>query len=241
MPELALSIKYIIINLWKESSNYFPPRPIPCGICFQGKQTHVSHKVKNQVKTIWCLKLLHMDLVEPMQSGKMYIFVIVDDYSGYIWVLFLTHKSGAFEVFKKLINKITIEKNAPHYGHKQWSRWGIHQWKLCGVFWQEKDQALTLDTKDPSTKWGSWKTKYITCGNDYNSPQWSKVPHKFWAEAIDTACYVCNKCLVRHFLGKTSYELYNGKIPTISHFKVFSSRCYICYTKIKVNLIWKSK
>lgn len=40
-------------------------------------------------------------------------FCVVDDYSKYIYVLFLTHKSDVFETFKILTKKITIKKIAP--------------------------------------------------------------------------------------------------------------------------------
>lgn len=33
------------------------------------------------------------------------------------------------------------------------------------------------------------------------------LPEKFWAEVINTTCYICNKCLVRPLLGKTAYEV----------------------------------
>lgn len=65
-------------------------------------QTYVSHKLKNQVSTSKCLELLHMNLVGHMQTRSLSvknIFVIVDDYSIYTWVIFLSHKSDAFEAF----------------------------------------------------------------------------------------------------------------------------------------------
>lgn len=46
-------------------------------------------------------------------SGKKYIFVIVDDYSKYTYVPFLTHKSDVFETFKIFAKKITIKKIIP--------------------------------------------------------------------------------------------------------------------------------
>lgn len=56
-------------------------------------------------------------------------------------------------------------------------------------------------------------------------------PHKFWAGVINLACYICNRCLVRPLLGKSGYEVYHNKIPSISHFKVYGSKHYILYTK----------
>ena len=56
------------------------------------------------------LELPHMDMVGPLQvvslNGKRYTYVIVDDYSRFCWVAFLTHKNDAFEVFKSLAKRV---------------------------------------------------------------------------------------------------------------------------------------
>nr|GFB53505.1 hypothetical protein [Tanacetum cinerariifolium] len=39
----------------------------------------------------------------------------------------------------------------------------------------------------------------------------AKLPVTFWAEAVNTACYVQNRVLVNKSHNKTSYELFNGK------------------------------
>jgi hypothetical protein len=60
------------------------------------------------------LELLHMDLFGPIRttslSGKLYAFVIVDDYSHYTWVLFLAHKNEAHKAFVKHCRRIQNEK-----------------------------------------------------------------------------------------------------------------------------------
>nr|GFC76189.1 ribonuclease H-like domain-containing protein [Tanacetum cinerariifolium] len=38
----------------------------------------------------------------------------------------------------------------------------------------------------------------------------AKLPVTFWAEAVNTACYVQNKVLVNKSQNKTPYELFNG-------------------------------
>jgi hypothetical protein len=55
----------------------------------------------------------------------------------------------------------------------------------------------------------------------YNTPQ------DLWAEAINTACYASNRLFLQKFLGKTPYELLNGKKPDVSLFRVFGCKCYI--------------
>ncbi|GJT51859.1 ribonuclease H-like domain-containing protein [Tanacetum coccineum] len=49
----------------------------------------------------------------------------------------------------------------------------------------------------------------------------SKLPTTFWAEAVNTACYVQNKVLVVKPHNKTSYELFHGRTPTLSFMRPF--------------------
>ena len=49
----------------------------------------------------------------------------------------------------------------------------------------------------------------------------------FWADAVNTACYVLNRVLIRPILKKTPYELFKGRKPNISHFRVFGCKCFI--------------
>jgi hypothetical protein len=54
-----------------------------------------------------------------------------------------------------------------------------------------------------------------------------KTPDRFWAEAINTACYSINRLYLRRILKKTSYELLTGKKPNVSYLRVFGSKCFI--------------
>jgi hypothetical protein len=54
-----------------------------------------------------------------------------------------------------------------------------------------------------------------------------KTSDRFWAEAVNTACYAINRLYLHRILKKTSYELLTGKKPNISYFRVFGSKCFI--------------
>jgi hypothetical protein len=54
-----------------------------------------------------------------------------------------------------------------------------------------------------------------------------KTLDRFWAEAINTACYSSNRLYLHRILKKTSYELLTGKKPNVSYFRVFGSKCFI--------------
>jgi hypothetical protein len=50
---------------------------------------------------------------------------------------------------------------------------------------------------------------------------------RFWAKAINTACYSINQLYLHRILKKTSYEFLSGKKPNVSYFRVFGSKCFI--------------
>nr|GEV97296.1 reverse transcriptase domain-containing protein [Tanacetum cinerariifolium] len=49
----------------------------------------------------------------------------------------------------------------------------------------------------------------------------SLLPIPFWAEAVNTACYVQNRVLVTKPYNKTSYELLHGRLPSIGFMRPF--------------------
>nr|GFA91306.1 hypothetical protein [Tanacetum cinerariifolium] len=77
-----------------------------CSACEQGKIRQKHHKSKTAFASNKPLYLLHMDLCGPMRvhsiNGKRYVLVVVDDYSRYIWVLFLHSKDEAAKFFDEV-------------------------------------------------------------------------------------------------------------------------------------------
>ncbi|KAK2982356.1 hypothetical protein RJ640_030390 [Escallonia rubra] len=85
-----------------------------CDACQYGKQSKTSFHAKSVVSTSRTLQLFHLDLFGPTRNaslgGKFYAFVIVDDFSRYTWVLFLTRKDEAFENFFSLVKQLQNEE-----------------------------------------------------------------------------------------------------------------------------------
>nr|XP_009608721.1 uncharacterized protein LOC104102655 [Nicotiana tomentosiformis] len=49
----------------------------------------------------------------------------------------------------------------------------------------------------------------------------------FWAEAVNTAYYLENRCMIRPSLNKTLYELLNGRKPKLTHLRTFGCKCFV--------------
>nr|GEU48483.1 hypothetical protein [Tanacetum cinerariifolium] len=58
----------------------------------------------------------------------------------------------------------------------------------------------------------------------------AKLPVTFWADAVNTACYVQNRVLVNKSQNKTLYELFNGRTHAIGFLKPFGCHVMILNT-----------
>nr|GEU99234.1 retrovirus-related Pol polyprotein from transposon TNT 1-94 [Tanacetum cinerariifolium] len=58
----------------------------------------------------------------------------------------------------------------------------------------------------------------------------AKLPVTFWAEVVNTACYVQNRVLVNKSQNKTPYELFNCRIPVIGFLRPFGCHVMILNT-----------
>ena len=55
----------------------------------------------------------------------------------------------------------------------------------------------------------------------------SPLPKSFWVKAMNIACYILNKALIRPILKKTTYKLYFERKPNVSHFHIFGCKCFV--------------
>ncbi|KAH9780462.1 hypothetical protein KPL71_008083 [Citrus sinensis] len=206
-----------------------------CEACQFGKQIKTSFKNKNHISTSKPLELLHIDLFGPSRyaslNGKYYAFVIVDDYSRYTWVLFLANKDDALDAFKVLCKKLQNEKGhgivcirSDHGGEFE-----NHAFEsFCnnlGIEHQFSSPRTPQQNRVVERKNRSIQEMARTMLNE------NALPKYFWAEAVNTACYVLNRVLIRPNLNKTPYELWKDRKPNIGYFKVFGCKCFVLNTK----------
>jgi hypothetical protein len=58
---------------------------------------------------------------------------------------------------------------------------------------------------------------------------------RFWAEAVNTACYVSNRIYLRVHKKKICFELMHGRTPKVSHFHVFGCKCFFLKKWMKLD------
>ncbi|KYQ47755.1 Copia protein [Trachymyrmex zeteki] len=55
----------------------------------------------------------------------------------------------------------------------------------------------------------------------------SKLPISFWAEAVNTANYIRNRCITKALKGKTPFELWHKKRPSVKHMRIFGEVTHV--------------
>ncbi|GJZ33461.1 retrovirus-related pol polyprotein from transposon TNT 1-94 [Tanacetum coccineum] len=174
-----------------------------CSACEMGKIKKQSHKPKSKDTNQEKLYLLHMDLCGPMHvasiNGKKYILIIVDDYSRFTWVKFLSSKDEAPDFIINFLKMIQVRLNATVRN--------IHT-----------DNGTEFVNQTLHSYYESVTARTMLI--------YVKAPLFLWAEAVVIACYTQDLSIIRLYHGKTTYELLHERKPDLSYLHVFGALCY---------------
>ncbi|KAK2423598.1 cysteine-rich RECEPTOR kinase [Trifolium repens] len=195
-----------------------------CEECQIRKQTRMSHPMLEHQVTSRTLELLHMDLMGPMQveslGGKKYAFVVVDDFSRYTWVNFIREKSDTFDIFKTLSTQVQREIRSDH--GREFENEKSSEYCASEGIKHEFSSPISPQQN------GVVERKNRTIQESARVMLHAKaLPYHFWAEAMNTACYIHNRVTIRKGTSVTLYELWRERKPSVKHFHVFGSKCYI--------------
>ena len=156
--------------------------------------------------------------------------VLVDDFSRFTWVEFLREKSDTFGSFSALILRLQNEK-ATKVG-KVYRIRSDHGREFENVVFAEFCNQIGIlhEFSAPKTPQqnGIVERKNRTLQEMARVMIHARsIPMKFWAKAVNTACYTCNRVFFRPGTTQTAYELWKGRTPKVSHFRIFGCICYV--------------
>ncbi|GJT16153.1 putative ribonuclease H-like domain-containing protein [Tanacetum coccineum] len=196
-----------------------------CVACQKGKQHRASCKSKTVSSISQPLHMLHMDLFGPTfvksLMKKMYCLVVTDDYSRFSWVFFLATKNETSGILKSFITgvenlidqrvKVIRCDNGTEFKNKE-----MNQFCERKGIKREFSVARTLQQNGVAER----KNRTLIEATRTTLAD-SKLPTTFWAEAVNTACYVQNRVLVIKPHNKTPYELFLGRKPALGFMRPF--------------------
>ncbi|GJZ85479.1 putative ribonuclease H-like domain-containing protein [Tanacetum coccineum] len=193
--------------------------------CQNGKQHRASCKTKIVNSISQPLQMLHMDLLGPTfvksLMKKMYCLVVTNDYSRFSWVFFLATKDETSEILKTFFTgienlidlkvKVIRCDNGTEFKNNVMNQvYEIKGIKREFSIARTPQQNRVVERKNRTLIEAS-RTMLAN----------SKLPRTFWAEAVNTACYVQNKVLVIKPHNKTPYELFLSRKPALSFMRPF--------------------
>ncbi|KAK9053499.1 hypothetical protein SSX86_030133 [Deinandra increscens subsp. villosa] len=171
-----------------------------CVACAKGKQHKRLHKPKvfNRISSV--LEPLHMDLFGPVSMLSLNrcasCLVITNDFSSFTWVLFLPRKSDVARIliaFIKLIeNKLNLKvKSIISDNGTEFKSRTIDE--FCSEKGIEHQYSAPYTPQHNGVAERRNRTLIEAASTmlcDF------KLPTMFWAEAVNTACYVQNRVLI---------------------------------------------
>ena len=177
------------------------------------------------------LELIHMDICGPISpqtvGEKRYFFLIVDDYSRCMWVALLKEKSEALEQFKRFKLMAEAEKGVKLKSIRsdRGGEFTSDEFKeLCDKSGIKKQLTAPYTPQQN----GVVERKNRTIKGPVRSMLKEKeLPPELWVEAVSTCVYVLNRSSTKGVKGKTPYEKWNKRKPSVSHLKVFRSVVFV--------------
>ena len=204
---------------------------VVCGPCQLRKQTKAKHPGTQTSTTSRPLELLHLDLMGLTRTeslgGKKYIMVVVDDFTGYTWVILLRSKSDAPKHIEALHTRLQNEKGlkidqiqSDHgkefensYMESFCTRLGISQ-EFSALITPQQNGVIERKNK---------VIQEMARAMLHNKD----VARNLWGEAVDATCHTVNRVYFRSGTKKTPYELWKGSKPNVKYFRIFGSTCFI--------------
>ncbi|GJT11988.1 putative ribonuclease H-like domain-containing protein [Tanacetum coccineum] len=164
-----------------------------------------------------------MPLTPDLSFTVLLRLVVIDDFSRFTWVFFLATKDETSGILKSFItgienlvdHKVKVIRcdNGTEFKNKEMNQFCEMKGILRQYSVARTPQQNGVAERRNRTLIEAARTMLAD----------SKLPTTFWAEVVNTACYVQNRVLVVKPHNKTPYELFHGRTPTLSFMRPF--RC----------------
>ncbi|GJW56750.1 putative ribonuclease H-like domain-containing protein [Tanacetum coccineum] len=194
---------------------------------WHGRLGHVNFKtinklVKGNLVRGFPLKIFENDhTCVACQKGKQHKASLTHDFSRFSWVFFLATKDETSGILKRFITEIENQLN--------------HKVKVIrcdnGTEFKNREMNEFCELKGIKREFSVASTPQQNRVAERKNKTlieaartmlaYSLLPTIFWAEAVNTTCYVLNRVLVTKPHNKTPYELIIGRPPSISFMRRF--------------------
>ncbi|UYV76125.1 hypothetical protein LAZ67_13002672 [Cordylochernes scorpioides] len=207
------------------------PDSLLCEACIYGKQNRKVFHASTSPNSTYPGELIYSDVCGPMSKrspgGSLYFVSFKDDFSRFRVAYFIRHKSDVLEKFKEFVKRVRTETgnkikrfrtdNGTEFLNKNFSDYlkslGIVH-ELTAPYTPEQNGIAERDNRTIVES-----ARCLLHGR--------KMPLELWAEAVNTAVYLLNRCTTKVLGNTTPYEIWYKRKPSILHLKTFGCNAYV--------------
>ncbi|UYV67549.1 hypothetical protein LAZ67_5001172 [Cordylochernes scorpioides] len=207
------------------------PDTLLCEACIYGKQNRKFFHTSTSPNSTYPGELIYSDVCGPMSKrspgGSLYFVSIKVDFSRFRVAYFIRHKSDVLEKFKEFVKIVRTETgnkikrfrtdNGTEFLNKNFSDYlkslGIVH-ELTALYTPEQNGISERDNRTIVES-----ARCLLHGR--------KMPLELWAEAVNTAVYLLNRCTTKVLGNSTPYEIWYKRKASILHLKTFGCNAYV--------------
>ena len=200
-----------------------------CEPCINSKNKRNPFPTRSSIAASRPFEIIHSDVCSvgtQSLSGCQYFLTFIDDFSRHVWIFFLKNKSEVFGHFKNWKNmiekqfeykiKVLRSDHGGEYLSNQFCSFLISE----GIIHQ-KSVPKNPEQNGVSERMNRTLVEMLRCMLEE-----SKLPKRFWAEALNTAAYLRNRLPTKSLGGKTPFEVLFKNRPDYGHMKVFGCKSF---------------
>ena len=202
-----------------------------CESCVSGKIHRSPFPKDGRERAKEPLGLIHSDVCGKINTKSLghaeYFVSFVDDQTHYTWIYAIKHKHEVFQTFVEW--KRVVEKSSGHRVKKLRTDNGGEYTSAEFESYLKKEgieHQFTIP-KTPEQNGVSERLNRTLVETIRCMLADSRLPHKFWAEALSTAAYLLNRSPTKALHNKTPFEAWFGKQPNVNHLRVFGCSAYV--------------
>jgi transposase InsO family protein len=217
-----------------------------CAACMLGKSHRAPFRPVTSAVTRAPLELIHVDVCGPFpvqsRGGASYFLVVVDDWTRYVWLASMSHKSQAFERLKQFQAWAEAAHSARglRLSRIRSDNGGEFRSDAFTAYCMERGiQPELTAAHSPQQNGVAERMNRTLVEGARTLLAAAELPDTFWADAVHTVAYLRNVLPHSLHARATPYERWTGRKPDIDHLRVYGSLAYAHVPKADRNKLGK--
>ncbi|KAK3137468.1 hypothetical protein QOZ80_5BG0452680 [Eleusine coracana subsp. coracana] len=196
-----------------------------CDVCVLTKQRRFPFPQQTSFRAKERLELVHGDLCGPVTpatpGGRRYFLLLVDDLSRYMWVMVLGSKGEAADAIRRAQAAAEAECGRKLRVLRTDNGGEFTAAEFAAYCAEEGIQRHYSAPYSPQQNGVVERRNQTVVGMARALLKQRRMPAVFWGEAVVTAVYILNRSPTKALDGKTPYEAWHGRKPTVFHLRTF--------------------